>query len=219
MDDQQPVVKPKNKKQKTTIKAPRRRKRGRFMNFLLFLGIIAAIGLFSWAEMQRRDAVSRLQETEQELEKIRESTQQSANEVAEQVLSSVRQLMDVPETPEPTVATIVDVNKLRDTSSFYDTAENGDHLIITENRAILYDPDRKIILDVVPVRINTGTDEEQPPADADQANENEDQEPITDPETGEVIKPSPQAGEPVPSGEEPLPGDETTGEPTVAPGL
>lgn len=137
-----------------SIKTPRRRRgRGTF-NFLLFVGIIAAIALFGWAEMQRRDAIGRLQETEQELEKIRQSTERRGSEVARQVLESVSQLIDIPTDPEPTVATIVDVDALREASPFYNKAENGDHLIITEARAILYDPDRKIILDVVPVRIN-----------------------------------------------------------------
>ena len=218
--DQQPVSKLKPKKtlnQKTTIKAPRKRRRGRALNFLLFIGIIAAIGLFSWAEMQRRDAIGRLQETEQELEKIRESTQENAGEVAKRVLNSVRQLIDVPEEPEPTVATIVDVNRLRETSTFYENAENGDHLIITENRAILYDPDRNIIIDVVPVRIQPGADEEQPPADGEASVEPG--EPAVDPETGEVIQPTPAEAEPAPAGgvTEPAPADETIPEPTEAP--
>jgi len=235
MDDQQPVSKLKPKKvlkQKTQIKAPRRRRGGRFMNFLLFLGIIAAIGLFSWAEMQRRDAIGRLQETEQELEKIRESTQQSASEVSQRVLNSVRQLMDVPEEPEPTVATIIDVNKLRETSDFYNNAENGDHLVITEKRAILFDPDRNIILDVVPVRIESETENQQPPAneqqpppDANEPNEPgvpSNQEPNIDPETGEILLPSPPINEPASAEEEgtplPVPGSETNQQPADGPG-
>lgn len=141
------------KKSDKSIKAPRRRRRG-IINFLLFIGIIAAIGLFAWAETQRRDATRRLKETEQELEKIRQSTERRGTEVAQQVLESVRKLIDIPTDPEPTVATIVDVDALREASPFYNKAENGDHLIITETRAILYDPDRGIILDVVPVKIN-----------------------------------------------------------------
>lgn len=144
---------PRSKEAAKSVKVPRRRRRG-FVNFLLFIGIIVAIGLFAWAEMQRRDAIGRLKETEQELEKIRQSTERRGTEVAQQVLESVRKLMDVPADPEPTVATIVDVDALREASPFYNKAENGDHLIITETRAILYDPDRGIILDVVPVRIN-----------------------------------------------------------------
>ena len=32
-------------------------------------------------------------------------------------------------------------------------AENGDHLVVTPERAILYDPDEDVILDVVPVQV------------------------------------------------------------------
>jgi hypothetical protein len=219
MDDQQPVSKLKPKKvlkQKAAVKAPRRRRRGgRFINFLLFVGIIAAIGLFSWAEMQRRDAVGRLQATEQELEEIRESTQQSGTEVAKRVLDSVRQLMDVPEEPEPTVATIVDVASLRETSEFYDNAENGDHLIITSNRAILYNSDRNIIIDVVPVRIEPDAEGQQPPADGEEPDELQEPEEKIDPITGEVIEPSPEAEEisPVKESVTPLPESETSEEP------
>jgi hypothetical protein len=131
----------------------RRRARGIF-NFVLLIGIIAAASLFAWAELQRREAITRLQETEQELEQIRQATERRGSEVAEEVLNQVRQLMDVPTEPSPTVATIIDVEALRQSSDFYNKADNGDHLIITENRAILFDPDRKIILDVVPVSIN-----------------------------------------------------------------
>jgi len=144
---------------------PKRRRRRGFFNLVLIVGIIAAIGLFAWAEQQRRDAVSRLQQTEQELEQIRESTQRRGTEVAQEVLNVVRQYMDIPTDPEPTVATIIDVDALREASEFYNKAKNGDHLIITENRAILYDPDRKIILDVVPVNINQEEQQEIPEGD------------------------------------------------------
>lgn len=52
------------------------------------------------------------------------------------------------------VATIVDIESLRAGNEFYAQADNGDHLVITRNRAILYDPDRNIIVDVVPVSID-----------------------------------------------------------------
>ena len=136
-----------------SAKPKRRRGRGLF-NLILFIGIIAAVALFGWAEMQRRDATRKLAETEQELQKIRESPERRGSEVAQEVLGKVRQLIDIPTDPEPTVATIIDVEALRQSSEFYNKAENGDHLVITENRAILFDPDRGIILDVVPVSIN-----------------------------------------------------------------
>lgn len=123
-------------------------------SLILLVVVIIAVILFIWAEKQRREVVERLEQTSAELEDIRKSTQRGGQEVATEVLSKVRRHMVVAEEPQPTVATIVDINRLKEASEFYNVADNGDHLIITEKRAILYDPDRDIILDVVPVRIN-----------------------------------------------------------------
>lgn len=136
-----------------TVK-PGRRRRFPFFTLLLLIGIIGAIGLFVWAEMQRRSAETQLQQTTQQLEEIKKSTQRSGQEVAAEVLEKVRKHIEIPATPEPTVATVVDVEKLRENNEFYKKANNGDHLIITENRAILYNPQKDIIIDVVPVQID-----------------------------------------------------------------
>jgi hypothetical protein len=140
---------------------PGKRRRG-FLNLLLIIGIIAAIALFIWAEAKRRSISQELVQTSQQLEEIKRSTSRSGQEVAAEVLAKVRAHMDVPSEPEPTVATIVDVDKLRQSSDFYLRAENGHHLIITSNRAILYDPTRDIIVDVVPVRLDAAQGTVQP---------------------------------------------------------
>jgi len=140
----------------------KKRRRRRRLNFVLFIGILSAIALFFWAEQRRRSALSQLEQTEAQLEKIQGSTQ-SADEVAAKVLAEVRKLMVLPTDPEPTVATIVDVAKLRATSDFYYQAKDGDHLIVTEERAILYDPDQKLIIDVVPVKLTDDSSPSPPP--------------------------------------------------------
>lgn len=132
----------------------KRRGRGGMFNLLLIIGIIAAIALFAWAEQQRRATEGRLEQTKKELEEVKKSTKAGGEELAKQVLEKVRWHMDVPVEPVPTVATIVDIERLREANEFYAAAENGDHLIITNKRAILYDPDRDVILDVVPVVID-----------------------------------------------------------------
>lgn len=134
----------------TSSSKPKRRRGGVF-NLLLIVGIIAAIALFAWAEQQRRATEGRLQQTKQELEEVKKSTRAGGEELAKQVLEKLRTHIDIPTEPNPTVATIVDVERLREANEFYRSADNGDHLIITDRRAILYDPDRNIILDVVPV--------------------------------------------------------------------
>lgn len=130
-----------------------RKKRGRAGNLILVIAVIAALGLFAWAEMQRRETTQQLQQTKQELEEIQRSTQRSGQEVAKEVLDKVTRHINIPTDPEPTVATIIDIEALRLTNEFYNKAENGDNLIITETRAVLYDPDSDLILDVVPVVI------------------------------------------------------------------
>ncbi len=131
-----------------------RRRRGGFLNLLLFIGIIGAVALFFWAEQQRRDALSKLEQTEQQLQEIKESTERSGQQVADEVLGKVRGHIVLPEETQPTVATIIDVDRLRETSDFYQNAKNGDHLILTETRAILYNPETDRIVDVVPVMLN-----------------------------------------------------------------
>lgn len=133
---------------------PARRGRSGIFNLLLIIGIIAAIALFAWAEQQRRATENRLEQTKQELEEVKKSTRAGGEELAKRVLEKLRTHMEVPVEPAPTVATIVDIERLREANEFYKPAENGDHLIITDRRAILYDPDRDIILDVVPVVID-----------------------------------------------------------------
>jgi len=140
-----------------TVSSPKSqggRRRGGTLNLILIVGIIAAIALFVWAEQQRRATEGQLEQTSAQLEEIRKSTQRGGQELAQEVLGKIRAHMVIPEEPEPTVATIVDIDRLKEANDFYSVAENGDHLIITESRAILYDPDNDIILDVVPVQIN-----------------------------------------------------------------
>ena len=78
---------------------------------------------------------------------------QPPQEEAQKVLEKVSKLYALPAQPEPTVATIVDVETLRQKNAFYDRAKNGDLLIVTSDRAILYDPVKNVIVDVVPIQI------------------------------------------------------------------
>jgi len=176
-------------------KPRRKRRRGGLLNLLLFIGIIGAVALFFWAEQQRRDAESKLQETQQQLEEIKESTQQSGQQVADEVLSKVRSHMQIPDDPQPTVATIIDVQRLRETSDFYNNAENGDHLILTETRAILYDPNEDQIIDVVPVILNPeDIPQQEGGGTEDDANTDEQAEPGTQPGQGAGTNSQPGAG-------------------------
>jgi len=148
-------------KVKKSVNAPRKGRGARgVLNFILFIAIIIVVALFVRAEMERRSTAQELEQTASELRQLRETAERSGQAVADEVLIKLRRHMVLPEDPAPTVATIVDIEQLRASNDFYTPAENGDHLIITENRAILYDSDRDLILDIVPVQINQAQAEE-----------------------------------------------------------
>lgn len=200
-------TKPKGKD--SNIPKKKKRRRGGFLNLLLFIGIIGAVALFFWAEQQRRDALGRLKETEQQLNEIKKSTEQSGELIADETLKKVRNHIEIPEEQQPTVATIVDVERLRETSEFYNKAENGDNLVLTENRAILYDPDRDIIIDVVPVVLDQQQDQQQNQEGEQQQQQEEaigeenqpnepDQEPAQETNAPEETTPESQEAAPAP---------------------
>ena len=91
-----------------------------------------------------------------------DSKQQEQNrEKAKEIVERVRRFIMIPADLEPTVALIVDVNALRARNAFYNKAQNGDYLIITSERAILFSPTKNIILDVVPVQIQPAAQQPQ----------------------------------------------------------
>jgi hypothetical protein len=79
------------------------------------------------------------------------------------ILASVRKHIALPDDIKPTVAEILDVATLQARNSFYKNAVNGDYLIVTTTRAILYSPSKDMILDVMPVQL-----ERTKPVDAPQ---------------------------------------------------
>ncbi len=139
---------------------------------LSLLAIVALVALVIVIDMQRRAAEQQLQALSVRLEQVTSGGNQAQNrEAAKAIVDKVRKLYTLPADIEPTVATIVDVDELRKRNPFYNKAENGDYLIVTTERAILYDPDNNVILDVVPVQIQQEAPAEegaQPPAEETQ---------------------------------------------------
>lgn len=114
--------------------------------------LIALVLLAVVLDTQRRKAQTELKNLTVRLEQL-QGNNAANQEKAKTIVQRVQKLMDIDVSVEPTVATIVDVEKLRQQNPFYDKAENGDFLIVTPTRAILYREEDNIILDVVPVQI------------------------------------------------------------------
>ena len=75
------------------------------------------------------------------------------------LLSQVGSHMILPEGEEPAVATIVDAAALIAEQPFYNGAQDGDRVIIytQAQRAIIYSPERDIIVNVGPIVVDDGT--------------------------------------------------------------
>lgn len=137
----------------TSTAEPKPPKKKLSSKMLLVVIIVILIALFAWAEKNRRDAARELAVTNQQLEELRQSSSNENEETANQVRANIAALINIPTDPQPTVALINDIERLRESNEFFNKAENGDYLILTGNRAILYNLDRNIILDVAPFRI------------------------------------------------------------------
>lgn len=79
-------------------------------------------------------------------------------EVNRQLLEKVGKLIELPTGEDPTIATINDIEKLKN-QPFFARAKNGDKLIVYNNarKAYLYDPTTEKLVDVAPVNINNST--------------------------------------------------------------
>jgi len=113
----------------------------------LFILLIAAIAAGGYIYFQ-------YQQTQQELSKIKDNPRAIAQQEAKGLVDKVGKLIALPTGEEPTIATVTDVEKLKD-QPFFAKAKNGDKVLIftQAKRAILYRPSIDKIIDVAPVNI------------------------------------------------------------------
>lgn len=74
---------------------------------------------------------------------------------AETLISEVGKLITLPQDEKPTIATVTDIEKVKD-QAFFRNSQNGDRVLIYTNakKAILYRPSEKRIVDVGTVTVN-----------------------------------------------------------------
>lgn len=77
-----------------------------------------------------------------------------AKEETKQLITNVSRLIVLPSDEEPTIASVVDKNKLKD-QPFFKNSENGDKVLIytKAKKAILYRPATNKIIEVSPITI------------------------------------------------------------------
>lgn len=115
--------------------------------------IVALLALVGALELKRRTVEEQLKQLTVRLEQVQVGNTQQNQEAAKKVVIQLKKHIIINESVEPTVATIVDIKTLRARNPFYEKAENGDYLIVTPDRAILFSAKKDRILDVVPVQL------------------------------------------------------------------
>lgn len=114
---------------------------------------VALLLLVGTLNARRLAAEAQLAQLSTSIEQLAGGRQDENAKIAQEVIASVSKFYELPTDVNPTVATIVDVEALRTQNPFYSKAENGDVLVITQERAILYSIRKNMILDVVPVQL------------------------------------------------------------------
>lgn len=85
---------------------------------------------------------------------VKANPQKYAQETVDSLVAEVKQLMVLPEGESPTVATVVDPQKLKD-QAFFANAITGDKVLIyaRARKAVLYSPSTHRIVEVAPLNI------------------------------------------------------------------
>jgi len=120
------------------------------LSAVMIVGLLALVVVI---DIKRRGAENQLAQVTMRLEQVTGGNTAQNLEAAKAIIAKVSKLYKIPSDVEPTVATIVDVDKLRTENDFYKNAENNDVLVVWPEKAILYRESENKIIDVVAVSI------------------------------------------------------------------
>lgn len=117
-----------------------------WLSLIILLVVVVALS-FVWKFVKWPTGMSNMATSTMSAEDIQKETAT--------LVSQVSKLMLVPD-ETPTVATIMDVDKLAADQAFYTGAINGDKLLVftKSQRAIIYSPSRNLIVNSGPVYFN-----------------------------------------------------------------
>jgi cell division protein FtsL len=141
-----------NKKNKSLI----RRKNKRIK--LLYGLIIVILVIFGGSAFFGMTKYNKLQQDNKRLS----NPEESAKQEIEKLKSSVAALVDLPTGEEPTIATVTDLNKLKN-QPFFTKAENGDKVLIYSKakKAILYRPNTNKVIEFSTITSDTKSPDKQ----------------------------------------------------------
>lgn len=121
------------------------------LSTVLVLGLLALVVII---DVKRRAAEDQLAKLSMRLDQINGGNTEESRALAKEIVEKLGSLMMLPTGIEPTVATIVDVEKLRvQNKDFYANAQNGMQLVIYPTFAVIYDEKINKIINFAPVQI------------------------------------------------------------------
>ena len=84
--------------------------------------------------------------------------QEAARAETDRIKEAVGKLIELPANESPTIATVVDAEKLR-SQAFFANAQNGDRVLMfpQAKKAVLYRPSTNKVIEVAPINIGAGT--------------------------------------------------------------
>lgn len=90
------------------------------------------------------------QEAQSEIKTLEENPLATGEKEFQDIINKVGSHIKLPENETPTIATVSDVDKLKEDQTFFRNAKNGDKVLIYQEakKAFLYDPDADKIVDV-----------------------------------------------------------------------
>lgn len=138
MDDAFSTTPPKKARKKLSPKAL-------FLTLLLIAAFASSFYLYQqW------------QQTVKQLDTLKKTPAVAGQEELKVTIDKISKFISLPEGEDPTLATITDIEKLKD-QPFFAKAQNGDKILIYTNakKAYLYSPKNNRLLDVAPVNIGT----------------------------------------------------------------
>ncbi|MCK5460123.1 LytR C-terminal domain-containing protein [Candidatus Parcubacteria bacterium] len=121
------------------------RKKRTLKNKAVFLVFLILIGACVWLLINYKNA-------QKQINYLSELTvEEISKKERDELLGKVRKLIILPEDKQPAISTIQDIGKLAEAQPFFEKAQNGDRVIIYEDRAIIYSPSKNVLINVGPV--------------------------------------------------------------------
>lgn len=119
--------------------------------FILLIVVVLGAGLV-WT-LKDRDHLKK------EVNKLSEQSQVSAPDEAKQLNTEVGQLVVLPTDETPSIATVADATKLKQQSTGFENAQNGDKLLIytQAKQIIVYRPSSKKVVSIVQITLGQTT--------------------------------------------------------------